>query len=32
MNIWHDISADRIKPEDFFTVVIDFLAGSKKRQ
>ena len=30
MNIWHDISADRIKPEDFMAV-IEIPKGSKNK-
>ena len=29
MNIWHDINADRIKPDDF-VCVIEISKGSKK--
>ena len=30
MNIWHDISADRIQPEDFMAV-IEIPKGSKNK-
>lgn len=30
MNIWHDISADKIKPEDFYAV-IEITKGSKNK-
>ena len=28
MNIWHDIAADKIRPEDFYAV-IEITKGSK---